>query len=152
MKKAAHFRSGLTFIELLIVIAIIGIICTFPILMSWRTTRSNQALVTSAENFANQVKTAHIYAREVKDSKAWGVESDTENSFNLISSTLAGWTTVSTFQLESQVKFDQTFSILFNRGTGEIASDASVELKNIIGKKVRIDVAKTGLVEVSAIY
>jgi Tfp pilus assembly protein PilE len=155
MKKAARFCSGISFgvtlIEILLVVAIICII-TFPILVSYNTTRSNQALATSAENFADQVKTAHIYAREVKDSKAWGIVINSENSFNLVSSATARWTTISTFQLDPQIKFDQTPSILFDRGTGETLSDQYVELENINGRKIRVDVVKTGLVEVSNMY
>jgi prepilin-type N-terminal cleavage/methylation domain-containing protein len=154
-KESAHqihtHSLGFTLFELLVVIAIMGIIF-FPIILTWQSSRGNQALIASADNFANNIKTVRMYAREAKDSKAWGIARDGENSYKIVSGQSDKPTTVSTQTLESQIRFSTSnFVIWFGIGTGEPNSDQSIELTNPNGKKVKIDIFKTGLIETSKI-
>jgi prepilin-type N-terminal cleavage/methylation domain-containing protein len=147
-----HFRGGFTLLEVMIVCAMISLI-SITIIINWRTSRSNQALKTSAESFSDVLTSAHIYSREAKKSQHWGVRQTDKNSYQLVSGDESNPTIESRLSFESQINFvPVNFIVWFDIGTGETKNKQSVELENMIGKKIKIDIYKTGLVETSGIY
>jgi type II secretory pathway pseudopilin PulG len=147
-----HVRVGFTLIEVLIVCALIPLI-SIPIIINWRTSRSNQALKTSAESFSDVLRSAHIYSREAKNSQHWGVRQTNKNSYQLVAGDESNPTIESRLSFESQINFvSENFIVWFDIGTGETNNKQSVELENMNSKKIKIDIYKTGLVETSGIY
>jgi len=147
-----HSYGGYSLLEVLIVCALIAS-TLIPVLIGWRTSRSNQALKTSAESFSNDLRSAHIYAREAKNSQSWGLKQVDPNSYQLVSGNKDDSTIESPMALESQINFvNENFEVWFDIGTGETNDKQSIELENMIGKRIKIDIHKTGLIEMSGIY
>ena len=142
-------ERGLTLIELLIVIVIISSL-VIPLLVGYRGSRTNQALYASANELADKMRNAHVFAREAKDEQEWGIESQGSSSYSLSSGKKSGSSIVNNFVLEPGVTFDKNFTIWFDIGTGELkgANTQTVTLIGINGKRVDVTVLGTGVVEV----
>jgi type II secretory pathway pseudopilin PulG len=149
MSAQKNIRA-LTLVELLIVIAII-IVLLLPLLITYRTSRASQALRASTEQLADDIRTAHIYARESKDKKAWGIKKLGSDSYALVSGTDTTSVISQNFHLEPGITFTNDFIIWFGSGTGETLLDSSVMLQNLNGKKMEVVVIKSGAVEVKTI-
>lgn len=142
--------KGFTIIELLLVISIIAIfIVSFVI--TYRTSRANQALRTSAEKYADVVRNAHVFAREAADKKGWGVVKNNDTQYSLISGSSTDWSVVTNYTLESQVVFEDDFFLWFDIGTGELESSQTVVLVVDGGKRIPIEILQTGIVNVGSI-
>lgn len=142
-----YYQSAVTLIELLVVIAIIGIIA-LPMYISYTRSGANQALRSSGEQLSNDIRLAHVFAREAKDKKGWGVKSESKTSYSQVSGSKSNFAVVKTFPLEPLVEFPDEFSLWFTVGTGELENPQSIVLTNKYGKSLRIDVEKTGIVSV----
>lgn len=138
---------GVTLIELLVVVAIIGVI-SFPLLLTYKNYRTNQALLASAEEFANRTRTVHVFAREAQKQREWGIKYKSENSYVLYSTGASGILEEQNYILESGVSFLQQFDVLFEIGTGATTADQSIELLNANGRKMLVYISKNGVVEV----
>ena len=142
--------AGFSLMELLIVIAIISFIF-IPLLLSYNSYRTTQALISSTDQVLNQIKSVHIFAREARSQKEWGIKNTSDLTYVLYSSGASGTEVVQNYALESGVKFSEDFNILFGIGTGETVGDTKVYLEAKNGKKSEIGVSRSGVVEVKKI-
>ncbi|RJR30113.1 hypothetical protein C4564_00960 [Candidatus Microgenomates bacterium] len=140
--------SAFSLIELLLVVTLIGIF-SVPLFITYRTSRSNQALRASAEGLANTLRSAHILAREAKDSKNWGVANSNNSTYDLLSGSQGKSEKFSTVALDEGIYFSDGFEIWYTIGTGETKDERVVELVNQNGKTIQVQALTSGVVEVS---
>ena len=138
-----------TLVEILVVITIIGLLTTVAF-FSLITSRANQALSASAEQAAEIFRRAHIFSREAKDHKTWGVKSDSQGEYMLITytSTPTAVQEEKKYQLERGISFIGNFNIWFARGTGEPDMAYTVELINHNQVRAGIVVTTIGAIDV----
>ncbi len=148
-KKTLSMRvkNGVTFIELLVVVVIIGAIA-IPLLITYRTYRTSQALATSSEAVANNIRSAHIFAREARSQREWGVKNLDPQMYALYSTGASGEVIEQRYSLASGVQFEKDFNILFTIGTGEADTNYEINLINTTGTETRISISEIGAVEV----
>lgn len=144
--NSAHLK-GLTLIELLLVIAIISVL-VIPLLLTYQGYRTSQALLASAEAVANHARSAHVFAREARNSREWGIKSINNYQYSIYSLGASGERLEYNYFLENRVFFVNDFNVLFKIGTGETDSNFDVELVNTNGSKAQVKISKFGLVEV----
>jgi prepilin-type N-terminal cleavage/methylation domain-containing protein len=147
MKKLPCVKA-FTLIEILLVIAIISTV-TAGLYISFRGSRSNQALVMTSESLADVFRSAHISSRQSKDSLAWGVKSESANFYALYSRSPTVDTRVKIYSTDSSVTILTDFEVWFNQGSGETDTPLTVELKNIFGRKTAVEVLNSGTVNVT---
>jgi prepilin-type N-terminal cleavage/methylation domain-containing protein len=145
--KRSNALKGFTLIELLIVIAIIGII-TFPLLLTYRSYRTSQALNSSVEQVANNVRAVHVFAREARNQREWGIKNLNDSMYALYSSGATGDVDEQQYSLASGVLFPEDFNVLFEIGSGDTDRDYSIPIENVNGKRINVDVSTEGVVEV----
>jgi len=137
-------RPALTIIELVLAVSLL-VILSVPALIAFNNFRMRQALLVSAENFSSAVKRAHIFARESKDAKQWGVVYVNSKRYALMSRDLTGPVTDSEYDLENPVQFSvPNFQVWFDEGTGEIAAPVGIEINIPTGQKRLIEISKSG--------
>lgn len=141
-------RRGMTLIELLVVVVIFGV-TVIPLLLTYRSYRTTQALFSSTEAVANQVRSAHVFARESRSQREWGIKSTGANSYVIFSLGSTGSRDEQRYSLESGVSFVNSFDIVFEIGTGETDAQYVLEIVSINGRVSRVTVGETGVVEVS---
>jgi len=129
------------------VVVIIGVMAT-PLLLTYRSHRTSQALLSSAETVANHTRSAHVFAREARTQRGWGVRSTGQTSYSIFSLSTAGTRDEQKYVLDSGVAFEDDFEILFEIGTGDTARDATIVLVNANGRKSVVNVGRSGVVEV----
>jgi len=141
---------ALTLVEILLVVALLSIIVTGA-MSSLVRARLNQALMASAEKFAIVVRQAHIFAREERDDRAWGVKYEGVDGYSLIVD--GGNLDVrSSYKLEKPSVFGSDFGeIVFAQGTGELTDGREIVVRSTDGREVKINILKTGVVEVKRI-
>lgn len=142
-----HRQSALTLFELLVVIALIGLI-SLPLYFSYTHSQANQSLRSSAEQLQHSLETAHVSAREAKDKRSWGVKNLDSKSFALISGKTSSYKTERVVSLENLVEFPNNFEVWFEIGSGQITQNTSIELKNSFGKSALVSISKTGIIDV----
>jgi len=138
--------KGFTLVEMLIVVAIIGIF-TIPLLITYRSSQNNQKLRVAAEEFADQVRTVHIYARDAKDKKAWGVDLS-GNSYSLLSGRIDSYKVDKSLSLGKNIEFETDYFIWFDIGTGQTDQNYEVVIVDTRGKQIAVKISKNGIVEV----
>lgn len=140
-------RKGFTLVEILVVTTIIAVVA-IPFLITYRNSRANQALRVSAEQFADQARSVHVFAREAKDKKSWGLMRMSDTSYAILSGSDMSSDIVTTRSLESQITFLDEFTVWFTVGTGETSDNSSIRLSNPNGIVSRVEINKNGVVEV----
>lgn len=144
-------HPALTLIELLIVIGLIALISGMAVI-SFGNIRNKQALIASAEELKSIASRAHIYARESKDEKSWGLKSDSNNSYSLLSGKPGDSDTVRTYLLEVPTEIKNGhFEIWFDIGTGEASNDKNIILESPDGRKIEIEINKNGLINMNSL-
>ncbi|OGM14344.1 hypothetical protein A3D84_04365 [Candidatus Woesebacteria bacterium RIFCSPHIGHO2_02_FULL_42_20] len=144
----------MTLIEILVVIAILVVVVP-TLYLSFSKYRANRALETSAEAFADSLRTAHVFSREAKNESAWGVRGEANGSYEIVFGKPADWQVDKRLVLNSPATFENAFFIWFVVGTGakdkdnSDPGDQSVSLVSPGGRLIRVAVADTGVVEVS---
>lgn len=142
MRKSTAF----TLIEVLLVVTLIGVIM-IPLYISYTKTQANQGLRSTTEQLSDALTQAHIFAREARDKKAWGVKRVSDNAYSIISGNPSSFTTLQTKSAEKFVSFPNDFSVWFEIGTGDTASEQEISVQNKDGITRKLKVTKTGLVE-----
>lgn len=142
-----NLRRGFTLVEILIVLALIAIL-TIPLVISYQNSRTTQALRTSAEELANQIRSAHVFAREANEQKGWGVVRTSDRTYSLVSGQRDSWMEVSSRRTENGVLITNDFFVWFDIATGETDSNYSIVLTTPNGITQTVSVVNTGLVEI----
>ncbi len=144
------FAAAMTLIELLIVIAIVGIV-SVPSFFVISSMRNNQALNSSAEKLKNVLTQAHIFAREAKDNKEWGVTQQDATTYRFRSRTSSSDPSPSNqaeYSIENPLVFSGAmFSIWFEKGTGNTTAKTII-LRAPNAKTIQVRISATGIVEV----
>jgi len=143
-------RRGMTLVELLVVVVLIGF-TVIPFFLTYNSYRSNQALVNSAEQLANNMRAVHIFSREAREQKEWGIKNTNSAIYSIFSSGASGVSIIQQYPLEVGVSFARDFEILFQIGTGETETSQEIELINRRGSKVTVTISQTGVVGVGPI-
>lgn len=139
---------GFTLVELLISITLLGIIGASGFTM-WQRAQQNQALSASARQLASMLENAHNFARDFRQERAWGVESGDPDSYELFSVDTAGMKTIEEEKsLLSPIQFFETFSVLFDAGTGKPDSPVLIVLGNTNKNYATVKVNEMGTVVV----
>ena len=147
MKYFSAPRKGLTLIELLLVITIVGVLF-IPLLITYRTARTTRALDTSAEEIKNHATSAHIFAREAREKLNWGLVSSSDSTYAIVKEDALGRQTFQNYTLPSGVKFVSNFEVIFKIGSGETDGEKIISLINSNGLERKIQILSTGIVEV----
>ncbi len=146
-KKKTSSINGFTFFELLIAMSIIGVIA-IPFIITFRNARANQALRSSAEQVADHVRVAHVFAREANEKKGWGIKNESDSTYAIIKGSKSDWEINSLYSINSQTSFADDFFIWFEIGLGETDTDHIIHLINSNDVHSKIIVNKNGVVEV----
>jgi prepilin-type N-terminal cleavage/methylation domain-containing protein len=147
--KTSNKIRGFTLIELLIVIAIMALI-SIPTVTSYITSNDNQNVLAAANQFADILRRAHIFSREITNNRVWSVRSEAGlGSYSLVSQTISGVQTVEkTYSLPAGVKFNNSFTIQFDRGTGVTSANTSIIMQSLTNRQTQISIGTTGTVNV----
>lgn len=143
--------AGLTFLEVLIVVALIGVI-SIPLYLSYTRAQANQGLTATSEIFATVAGRAHLFSREAKDQKQWGVKRQDEHSFALINGKPDSWALVSTNKAEPFVSIPDDFLIWFDIGTGQTDTNHTVVFQTEFGRKVEVTISKSAVIEKTTVF
>ena len=146
MKKSA---PGFTLIELLIVLALLGL-TVIPLYFSYTRQQAKQGLNASAQELSDVIRSAHVFSREAKDKKIWGVRSDTDSAYYLVSKngSNGSWSNEQRHTLEPLVTFGNSFDFSFDINTGDIQAEQKLSLVDKYNDQLFVYVFASGLVEV----
>lgn len=140
-------KPAFTLVELLVSLALVAIIAV-PSLLAVRQIRLKQALAASTETLVAVLKRAHIFARESKENKSWGVKYKDNYSYTLVSGNLNAWIPEAEIGLESPVFFESgPFVIWFDQGTGGTPENADLVIKTPTDIRAKISVSQNGIIE-----
>lgn len=148
-RNPAKQGGGYTFIEVLLAGAILAIV-SLGSFFYLNKSGSNQALSASAENVATITQQAHIFSREIKDFKTWGVASSGNLQLNLVYyiDSPADVSIEKSYKLEKGVTFGAPFTVYFEKGTGNPQSPATIILTNNNNQKLNVEILTSGVIEV----
>lgn len=139
--------SAQSLIELLLVITILAMV-GFALFFSYTRSQSNQALKSSTEQLANDLRLAHVYSREGRERSQWGITSTLDKKgYELFYRNSTIQKRQSGKNLETTVEFDQSFEVWFEAGTGYLLSPKTIVLKNKYGRQMHLTVSSTGVIE-----
>ena len=141
-------RSGLTLLEILLVMALIAMLAGTGFL-AVGSIRAKQALAVSAEEMAAAFKRAHIYSREGKDDKAWGLKYRDNRSYMLVSGERQDFRAEAEYTVTLPAAITSgPFEVWFDPGTGGSAADVAVKLGTPRGNTEEVRVSSSGVVEI----
>jgi type II secretory pathway pseudopilin PulG len=142
-------RPALTLVELVLVISLIAIL-TAGALVSFTGSRRQYALKFSSENLVNELRRAHIFSRENRDDKSWGIRILDSKNYILINRDVAGETIKYTFRLPESVTFETSgIDIWFDQVTGNTASDINFGILSDGGMTKIINISQYGIITVN---
>lgn len=138
---------ALTLVELLVVLAILAVVGV-PSLLAVGRFRSQQALASSSEELAGALRRAHIFSRESKDDRSWGVAYKDKGTFVLLSGTPGDFVPEGEYALAAPAEFaGGDFAVWFDQGTGNTVGGVTVRLTTGSGQ-AEVVVTESGVVEV----
>jgi prepilin-type N-terminal cleavage/methylation domain-containing protein len=139
-------KKAFTLVEIVLVMGIISILSTTS-LIAFNNFRQKQTLVASAEELANALLRAHIYAREEKDESAWGVKRINNEEYILLSGSKTTPAQKEIHQTERPTYIaTNDFEIWFKRGTGSADAPVAIELTTPAGYSRTVDVNINGII------
>ena len=160
MRKLPAF----TLVEILVVVAILGIIslaAATPLIQSG----NNQKLRANAEILADNFRRAHVFSRELKNHKVWGIVNLSPSEYALVSASAVSEIVAdvrtpippSTYTIEQNIPLDNgiVFSsgftqIWFIQGSGETYAQYNIDLINQNQVRMRLTVLQSGVIEIFA--
>jgi len=140
-----------TLIELLVVMALAGLLMIGGV-TAFVTAKNNQDLSQTTDHIADTFRRAHIFSRDAKEEKEWGVQSTDTDQYMIVSRSLPEDLpqVVVTYSLPSSVHFSAPFLVWFGKGTGEIDAPFVETIENTNKQKNTLRVEKTGMVSFGA--
>lgn len=152
MQKSA----GFSLFEAIVIIGLLAIIA-LPLIGQYTKSKSNQELIFTTDQFADNARRAQLFAQNEKNSHSWGILSTDNTQYSLISwqtlpkhATPTTWTVHETKKMPKTVHFTNSFLIHFQQGTGT-ATAATVEIVNTNNIKTQISVIETGIINVKTL-
>ncbi len=143
---STNSARGVTLIELILVVTLVGVVF-IPLLLTYGSYRTARALQASSEAVANHATSAHIFARDAKSQKEWGIKSTNDRTYAIYSSGASGEKIENSYSLEQGVTFSEDFTILFHIGRGTTSEDSEISLTANNGVIRKIMVSASGIVE-----
>lgn len=143
IKKSA---LGFTIFELLVVIALIGLL-SLPLLTGGGFIGGAARIRANSDQLYSDMVLARSYARDARDRLNWGVRFATQNSYEIISGNDESLTVFAARSLDSSVSFQDEFIVWFTSGIGETTDDHELFLVDRDGRKRKIVVYQSGLIE-----
>lgn len=141
-------NKGLTLIELLVVIALLGLV-GYSGYTVWYKAQANQALSASAEQLATIIESAHIFSRDFREEKTWGVVSLNTTTYALMTKDQDGSTVNEEEKtLLAPIMFIEPFSVVFDPGTGNLPAPVVITLTRQAQQTARITVNEFGVVTI----
>ncbi len=141
-------RTALTIVEMILVLALLAIFLV-PTVLGITAYRQKQALNASADILSSILTRTHIYSREAKDQKIWGVRQKDAVSYEMVSRDARGTDVEAEFSLASPTRFGQPgFDVWFFVDTGEADAFEAIRLTAPRGNIVEVVVNKSGTVEI----
>jgi type II secretory pathway pseudopilin PulG len=148
MKYLSAHTSGFMLIDLLIVIVLVAILAVGGF-TAFTTARGNQLVRQSAEMVADTFQRASNYSQNARDERTWGVKSDDQKQYVIISRATGG-TELSeprVVTLPAGIQFTAPFHIWFTRGTGHSDTDIQVVLTTPQHSTSTVTVSTTGKID-----
>lgn len=157
-----RISPAFTLVEIFLVVSILGLLAVAsytPLVQS----RNNQNLKVTGETLADNIRRAHIFSRELKSQKVWGIIRVSPTEYALVSAPPqsevvaevkqplppSAHAVEQSFSLESTVVFSHNFPpIWFIQGTGGTYDQYEIKLKNANQVEMRVTIFPTGLVEI----
>lgn len=137
-----------TLIEILLVIALVGIL-TIGGITAFITARNNQDLVHTSDHLVDTLRRAHIFSRDGRDEKEWGVQSTAESQYGIVfrDNASSAPEISASYTIPRSVKIESSpFDLWFGKGTGELEFPATISLTNTNNQKTIIHIEKTGVI------
>jgi len=139
-------RPALTLVELVLTISIIAILAA-GVMPAYATARQRYALKLSGDKLVSELVRAHIYSREEKDEKSWGIRIIDENNYALVNRGSTGENVIFSYILQDRVIFTTpALEIWFDQGTGNTARNENIGLISASGNTRIINVTQNGVV------
>jgi prepilin-type N-terminal cleavage/methylation domain-containing protein len=140
-----------TLIEILVVVSLIGLLSLGGV-TAFITAKNNQDLSQSTDHVVDTIRRAHIFSRDGREEKEWGVQSTDNDQYMIVSRSLPEDVpqVVVTYSLPSSVHFSAPFLVWFGKGTGEIEAPFIETIENTNKQKTTLRVEKTGMVSFGA--
>lgn len=135
-------------VELILVMALVALVL-IPTTLGVTNYRQKQALYASSDILSSVLMRAHIYSREAKGQKLWGVRQKDSASYELISGFPGSVMVEAEFGLTSPTLFSgDSFEVWFFVDTGEADFGETIRLITPKGKVVQVVVNKSGSVDI----
>lgn len=143
-------HPAFTLIELILTIGLTALVSSFGF-TSFIGIRNRQSLAASADEIKSVTDRAHIYAREGKEEKSWGIKKKDDDEYYLINGKKSSYAIIREYRLQQPTVFKEgNFEIWFDIGTGETNAEKSIILKSPKGDNAEIHVSKSGLTEIKS--
>ena len=118
-----------------------------PVVMTYNTSRANRALDASIHELANHTRSAHIFAREARETEGWGIKSLSSTRYAILMGEPSDFSIAQQYFLEDGITLTGDFEVWFGIGTGETDTKTSIRMLNNRGIQGGIDILITGVVE-----
>lgn len=141
-------RPALTLIEMMVSLSLIAVLVV-PGVIVYNNIRVKQSLLVASENLGLVLQRAHVYSREERNSRMWGVRRVNSTTYELRNRDLSGTYSVTTYRLDNPITFQtSSFDLWFAQGTGEVNSPTTIVVRDPRNNQVRVEVTKLGVVTV----
>lgn len=147
-------QKAFTLVEILVVLVIFFIVAV-PLYVNVTAIRSRQHLEEAAEQLFASLKSAHVYAREIKNNAGWGVDFLNEKTYRVVygkSLTDPALAIEKSYSLNPEIRILDYGSkdTWFEKGTGMTTAQTEIKLVNKKNQVIPIILYTSGLVEKGA--
>jgi type II secretory pathway pseudopilin PulG len=141
-------RPALTLVELVLTMSLIAILAAGT-MYAYAGAKQRYALKLSSDGLANELVRAHIFSREDKGEKSWGIKVTDDHNYAAVSRDETGVNINFEYSLAEPVVFAPGVTeIWFDRGTGNTANNMSIGLVSPRGGTKTINITPSGVITV----
>jgi len=139
-------RPALKLVELILTISIIAILSTAGVSL-YAGVRQKYALKLSTDNLVGELQRVHIFSRENKEDKSWGIRIVDDRNYLVVSRDAITETVKFSYSLTQSVTFvNGAIDIWFDQVSGNTPSNINLQLVNPRGDTKTITVTQYGLI------
>lgn len=139
-------RPALTLVELILTISVVAILSAAGINL-YTGARQKYALKLSTDNLVSELQRVHIFSRENKEDKSWGIKIVDDRNYQVLSRDATSETVKFRYTLTHPVSFSSgTVDIWFDQVSGTTPGNISLQLVNPRGDTKTITVTQYGLI------